>query len=59
MQFAISEQVFLMSKCHILESRIVSCNGKCHIATSGVVFGFVGNMFHGTFIINGVYKVEV
>ncbi len=58
-QFAIGEQVFLMSKCHILASIIVSCSGKCHIATSGVIFGVVGDMFHGTLIINGVYKVEV
>jgi len=58
-QFAISEQVFLMNKCHILASKIVSYGGKCHIVTSDVIFGVVGDMFHGTLIINGVYKVEV
>jgi hypothetical protein len=48
-----------MSKCHILASGIVSDIGKCHIAASGVVFGVVGDMFHETLIIDGVYKFEV
>jgi hypothetical protein len=48
-----------MSKCHVLVSGIIFGNGKCHIAASGVVFGVVGDMFHGSLIIDGVYKVDV
>jgi hypothetical protein len=51
--------MFLMNKCHIPASGIVSGSGKCHIAASGVVFGVVGDMFHGTIVIDGVYKVGV
>jgi hypothetical protein len=48
-----------MSKCHVPTSEIVFGSGKCHITTNGVVFGVAGDMFHGTLIIDGVYKVEV
>jgi hypothetical protein len=58
-QFAISEQMLLMNKHHILANGIVLGNDKRHIATNGVISGVVGDMFHGALIADGVYKVEV
>jgi hypothetical protein len=49
----------LMNKHHIPASGIFSSNGKRHIAANGVVSSVAGDMFHGAFITDGVYKVEV
>ncbi len=54
MQFDKGDSLFLMSKCHTTTTRT-----KHHIATSGAVFGVVGDMFNGVVIKDGVYKVEV
>ncbi len=43
-----------MNKCHT-----TAIGTKRHIAASGVVFGVVGDMFHGVVIEDGVYKMEV
>jgi len=50
--------VFLMSKHHILASRIVCSNGNRHIAVSSVVFSVADNKLHGAFIVDGVYKLR-
>jgi hypothetical protein len=46
--------VLLLSK-----HRIVYGVGKCHIATSKVVFGVASDTFHWVAIEEGAYKVEV
>lgn len=51
--------MFLISKHHIPTSGIVYDVGKCHIATSKIIFGVANDTFHWVVIEEGAYKLEV
>ncbi len=50
-QFTLGELVFLLHKCEL--------DGMGTFATSAIIFGILGDLFHGRQIVDGLYKVEV